>query len=145
MASWRKRLKSFFKNPGRDGAEECSPAKPARTGRKAPACKPGEVRITFSGQAYLLKNGTTSLEVAFQSGAETNIDKLFLQIENQRFQPLDWKPLKVKKSHRQFNLFDLRQILNSVQENSLKRAAFIAVSGGEEYGSPLFDISTLIM
>jgi hypothetical protein len=83
--------------------------------------------------------------VVCQSAAEKNIDKLFLQIENQRFQPLDWKPLKVNGFHRQFNLFDLRHILNSVQENSLRRAAFVAVSGGKEYRSLLFDISTLIM
>ena len=112
---------------------------------KTKECPQAAFEVKFSGQAYLLRNGTTSLEVIFNSGSEINVDKLFLQIENQRFQPLDWKTLKVKGSFRQFNLFDLKHILQSVQENSLKRVSFVAISGLKEYQSPLFDVSTLIM
>jgi hypothetical protein len=125
---------------GRTKKKECE-----RREAKLGDCKQERLQIKYGGHAYLKKNGTASVDVVFSSTAKLNIEKLLLELGGKRFQPLDWSPFILNNSQHSFSSFDLNTILDGVSEDKLKSVNLIALTGGTEYRSPDFDISSMVL
>lgn len=101
--------------------------------------------VEFDGRSHLYRNGTAALGIKFCSDLPVSVDNLHIAIDGKKFQALDWKPFTFINTDSQFYKFNLSNILKVVDEEKLKAASFIALAGGKERQSSLFDISTLIL
>lgn len=104
-----------------------------------------DFNFEFDSRAHLYRNGTASLGITFNSSSELTVEKLFLMVGNQKFQALNWKPVTFKGSWSQLYKFDIAGILKTAPESHLRVSMLIAVVYGNDYHSPIFDISGLII
>ena len=107
----------------------------------------GDFHFEFNSHSMTTTDNRLFLGVTFISSTDMIVENLYLELNNERFQPTNWVPFRLKRIHSENYAFDLGKVKASTSSGS-QDAKFLAIVdhivNSVEHESSPFKIHTLL-